>query len=99
MKWYHRLAVRFALNFLFDGLAGCSGRKCGHDLALGMRLDEVLNARADSGATYTARVVDLSNGRELYARDIVKPVIPASNMKLFVSAAALDLFGPEHAFV
>lgn len=98
MKWDHRLALRLALVSLLACVAGCTGRKQGHDLALGMRLDEVLERRADSGAAFVARVVDLSNGRELYGRDVDEAVIPASNLKLFVSAAALDRFGPEHAF-
>src|SRR5688572_9083311 len=98
MKWDHRLAFRLALVSLFACVVGCAGRKQGHDLALGMHLDEVLERRADSGAAFVARVVDLSNGRELYARDVDKEVIPASNLKLFVSAAALDRFGPEHVF-
>lgn len=45
-----------------------------------------------------ARVVELPSGRELYAENADKPFTPASNMKLVVTAAALDLFGPDHTF-
>jgi serine-type D-Ala-D-Ala carboxypeptidase/endopeptidase (penicillin-binding protein 4) len=84
---------------LLAGLTGCASQKhAGHDPQLAAKLDEVLSRRAESGAIYSARVVDLSNGRELYARDADRPVIPASNMKLPVSAAALDRFGPDHVF-
>jgi D-alanyl-D-alanine carboxypeptidase/D-alanyl-D-alanine-endopeptidase (penicillin-binding protein 4) len=83
-------------------LAGCAGQNqvapLGQDQQLAAQLDAVLNRRAESGAVYTARVIDLSDARELYARDIDKPFIPASNLKLFVSSAALDRFGPDHAF-
>ena len=44
----------------------------------------------------TARVIDLPSRDELYARDIDVPFIPASNMKLPVSAADLDMLGVEH---
>jgi D-alanyl-D-alanine carboxypeptidase/D-alanyl-D-alanine-endopeptidase (penicillin-binding protein 4) len=62
------------------------------------KLDAILHARDDGSAKIVARVVDLSTGRELYAENADDPVIPASNLKLFVTAAALDFFGPDHTF-
>ena len=53
---------------------------------------------SDTGAVYTARVVELSTGRELYAHDIDVPFTPASNMKIPVTAAGLDIFGTQHTF-
>ena len=47
----------------------------------------------------TARVVELPSGRELYARDVDVPYTPASNMKVPVSAAGLDMFGGDHVFM
>jgi D-alanyl-D-alanine carboxypeptidase/D-alanyl-D-alanine-endopeptidase (penicillin-binding protein 4) len=44
-------------------------------------------------------VKSLRTGRVLYDRSGDTVLIPASNMKLLVSAAALDTFGPEHMFV
>jgi D-alanyl-D-alanine carboxypeptidase/D-alanyl-D-alanine-endopeptidase (penicillin-binding protein 4) len=41
-------------------------------------------------------VMSLQDGRVLYARDADRSFIPASNMKLFTTAAALDLLGPDH---
>ena len=62
------------------------------------KLDSILQDHAAAGRELAARVIDLETGREMYARDADKPVIPASNMKLPVSAATLDLFGSDHAF-
>lgn len=101
MKRNHRRVGEVVGTFLVAllvGLTGCAGKNAGRDARLAAKLDEVLNSRAESGARFSARVVDLSNGRELYARDADEPVIPASNMKLPVSAAALDRFGPDHVF-
>jgi D-alanyl-D-alanine carboxypeptidase/D-alanyl-D-alanine-endopeptidase (penicillin-binding protein 4) len=62
------------------------------------KLDSILQERAAPDAKLAARVLDLRTGRELYARGDDEPVIPASNMKLLVGSAALDFFGPDHAF-
>jgi D-alanyl-D-alanine carboxypeptidase/D-alanyl-D-alanine-endopeptidase (penicillin-binding protein 4) len=43
-------------------------------------------------------VVSLSTGKVLYARDADKLFTPASNTKLFTTAAALALIGPDYTF-
>lgn len=77
-------------------LAGCASAR--PTASLDRRLDAILHSRADSGAICSARVIDAESGRELYAADIDRPMIPASNLKLLVTSAALDRFGPAHAF-
>jgi D-alanyl-D-alanine carboxypeptidase/D-alanyl-D-alanine-endopeptidase (penicillin-binding protein 4) len=78
--------------------AGCVTPQLGHDPALSARLDEILYRLSDTGATVTARVLELPSSRELYARDIDVPFTPASNMKIPVSAAGLDMFGADRTF-
>jgi D-alanyl-D-alanine carboxypeptidase/D-alanyl-D-alanine-endopeptidase (penicillin-binding protein 4) len=77
---------------------GCAGVPTGRDQVLTARLDEILNRLEDTGATVTARVVQLPSRRELYAQDVDVPYTPASNMKITVSATGLDMFGPKHTF-
>src|SRR5687768_14057320 len=55
--------------------------------SLPARLDEILHRRDDGKVRFAARVVDLETGRELYAVAADEPFLPASNMKLPVSAA------------
>jgi D-alanyl-D-alanine carboxypeptidase/D-alanyl-D-alanine-endopeptidase (penicillin-binding protein 4) len=43
-------------------------------------------------------VRDLQTGETLYTRDAERVLIPASNMKLLVSAAALHQLGPDYRF-
>jgi len=43
-------------------------------------------------------VADLDNKNKLVAINIDEPMIPASNMKLFVTATALHVLGPDHVF-
>ncbi|HZZ44291.1 MAG TPA: D-alanyl-D-alanine carboxypeptidase/D-alanyl-D-alanine-endopeptidase [Tepidisphaeraceae bacterium] len=68
------------------------------DPALTTKLDHDLSTYASNGATYVARVVDVSTGRELYLHDPDRPVAPASNAKLPNLAAGLDRFGPDYAW-
>ncbi|MBN2447467.1 MAG: D-alanyl-D-alanine carboxypeptidase/D-alanyl-D-alanine-endopeptidase [Phycisphaerae bacterium] len=77
--------------------AGCLA-PLSHDPALTARWDEILTRHADTGAIVTARVLELPERRELYAREIDKPYTPASNAKLPVSATGLDMFGLDHTF-
>lgn len=68
----------------------------GADPALTGRLHAALHKLDKTGAIVSARVIDLGTGHELFAERIDEPFTPASNMKLPVSAAALDRFGPDH---
>ena len=49
-------------------------------------------------ATVTLRVTDTETGEVLFDRGGSRLLTPASNLKIFTSAAALDAFGPEHRF-
>ena len=62
------------------------------------RLDAVLGSPGLRGARVAALVVERDGGRELYARDPDRPMIPASNLKLLTALAALEAFGPTHQF-
>ncbi|PJB43991.1 MAG: D-alanyl-D-alanine carboxypeptidase/D-alanyl-D-alanine-endopeptidase [Deltaproteobacteria bacterium CG_4_9_14_3_um_filter_63_12] len=44
----------------------------------------------------SALVVDLDTGQVLYESDSTRPQKPASNTKMFTTAAALELLGPDH---
>ncbi|HOB73535.1 MAG TPA: D-alanyl-D-alanine carboxypeptidase/D-alanyl-D-alanine-endopeptidase [Phycisphaerae bacterium] len=61
-------------------------------------LNAILDRLSSTGAVIHARVVELPSGRELYARRADEACIPASNFKLLVTAAGLDMFGPHHTF-
>ncbi len=43
-------------------------------------------------------ILDTTTGEELFSQYTNKLFTPASNAKLFSSAAALDVFGPDHTF-
>lgn len=62
------------------------------------QIDDILSAEALTGAHAGVYIKRLEDGRELYAHDADSLLIPASNMKLVSSAAALHHFGPDYRF-
>ena len=50
------------------------------------------------GGRWGVMVISLSRGDTLFALNADSSLQPASNMKLFTSALALDQFGPQHQF-
>lgn len=61
-------------------------------------LDDRVQRSGFDQARVGVHVVSTRTGRELYAHDADALLNPASNMKLFTSAAALELLGPEFRF-
>ena len=57
-----------------------------------------LIAGARRGGHWGVLVVSLTRGDTLFALDADSALQPASNMKLFTTALALDQFGPSHQF-
>jgi D-alanyl-D-alanine carboxypeptidase/D-alanyl-D-alanine-endopeptidase (penicillin-binding protein 4) len=67
-------------------------------LTLQEKLAEILNRLDETGARASVRVLDPDTGKTLFEQDADKPVTPASNMKLTVTSAFLDYFGPDASF-
>ena len=77
-----------------------------HDSAVGLdqtelaaALNEVLESDPTARRTAVAlKVIDIATGEVLYDRNGDRLLTPASNLKIYTSACALDTFGPEHCF-
>ncbi len=59
------------------------------------RISAVLEAPALRSARLGVSVIDVDSGRAIFARNDKELLNPASNVKLFTTAAALSLLGPE----
>lgn len=59
------------------------------------RLNSLVNGSVASGADSSIQIVELESGRVVAERNPHMPVSPASNMKLFTTAAAIDLLKPS----
>lgn len=60
------------------------------------RIEGVLAAPPLDGVHWGLLVVDAEDGRILYERNAARRFVPASNMKVPVTAAALGLLGPDY---
>jgi serine-type D-Ala-D-Ala carboxypeptidase/endopeptidase (penicillin-binding protein 4) len=58
------------------------------------RLNSLVNGSVASSADSSIQIVELESGRVVAERNPHMPVSPASNMKLFTTAAAIDLLKP-----
>ena len=66
--------------------------------ALDRSIDKILAASDAQRGFWGIEVVQLASGRLLYDRDANHLFIPASNMKMFTTAAALEKLGPDYVF-
>jgi D-alanyl-D-alanine carboxypeptidase/D-alanyl-D-alanine-endopeptidase (penicillin-binding protein 4) len=63
------------------------------------RIADVLARPELAPARFTIKVASLDTGAVLFEEDAGKLMMPASNMKLYTVAAALDRLGPDFRFV
>jgi PBP4 family serine-type D-alanyl-D-alanine carboxypeptidase len=69
------------------------------DDALKKALDATLNSHPTAQrTTVTLKVIDLESGDVLYDRGGDRLLTPASNLKIYTAACALDTFGSTHRF-
>src|SRR5581483_3034982 len=66
--------------------------------SLGSQIDKILAQPDAARAFWGIEIVSLDNGKTLYSHDSEKLFVPASNAKLFVTATAFALLGPEYRF-
>ena len=84
-----RVSASFAFFLVLSAL---------HAQSLHAEIDALLNVEWLRYGYCGVVVRDLQTGETLYRRDSERVLIPASNMKLLVTAAALHRLGPEYRF-
>jgi len=61
-------------------------------------ISHIIQKQKQTKTTFAILAVDAGNGKTLYQKNAVKPMIPASNMKLITTAASLHYLGPNYVF-
>lgn len=62
------------------------------------RIEPLLNDPKWDRSTWGIAVMDLENGAWVFRENAQKLMMPASNTKLYTSAAALEMLGPEYRY-
>lgn len=65
------------------------------DVALAREIDRVIDASDSAKARWGVFVMSLPDGRVIHSRNGDRLFTPASNMKIFTTAVATDLLGPD----
>lgn len=98
MKVSYRFA-RFLLLFAFLAPRLLSAQDSQRPHAqLARNIDRILADDRLANAFFGIHILDLNSGDLLYSINSEKNFIPASNQKLFTTAAALDLLGPDFRY-
>ncbi|HEY0405114.1 MAG TPA: D-alanyl-D-alanine carboxypeptidase/D-alanyl-D-alanine-endopeptidase, partial [Pyrinomonadaceae bacterium] len=63
---------------------------------LARQIDRLIDESEFARARWGISVISMRDGRILYARNADAPITPASNMKVYTTAVALDLLGPDY---
>ncbi|PHN26200.1 D-alanyl-D-alanine carboxypeptidase/D-alanyl-D-alanine-endopeptidase [Pseudomonas sp. ICMP 460] len=91
-RWIHASAMALGFGLL---LAGCATPS---STGTGRSLDALLADPALYGATVSLTVRDARSGNTLYQHNPSTRLVPASNLKLLTTAAAMDVLGPQYRF-
>src|SRR5438067_6283964 len=106
-----RLVVFALLLILLSPIAGAARRRSRRSRArraapavpadaasgatLAERINSLMNGRVAASSSASLQVVDVDSGTVVAERNPNTPLAPASNMKLFTTAAAIDLLHPD----
>src|SRR5947209_20622704 len=86
------------LLLLASAVSAQTNRTQTDQAALARRIEAVLAAPELQRNLWGIHVVSLADGKVLYQHNSEKLMQPASNAKLFTTAAALALIGPDYQF-
>ncbi|MEU0845642.1 D-alanyl-D-alanine carboxypeptidase/D-alanyl-D-alanine-endopeptidase [Streptomyces sp. NPDC005962] len=93
--WAWPLVIGLIATLTWSSPAGADASRGG---GLGTALDSVLDDPLLKGGAAGVVVADADSGDMLYRHRADDRLMPASNTKLFTSAAAMGLLGPDHTF-
>ncbi len=90
--------VRLPLLLLLTALAPAAWAAPGADASLQAKVAAYLAKATPQGVSISVSLVEVGNGQVLAEVEGARPMVPASNLKLVTTAAALDVLGPDFNF-
>jgi len=88
-KQMKKLLIAIILTFCL-----CSSTKA--DLT--KRIDSIINQSSQKKVQFSIHIVEAHTGETVYSHNATRPLIPASNMKIIITAAALEYLGSNFAY-
>lgn len=83
------------MTFLAALIIFCSGLACA---GLSEKIEAIINSPSQKGTVYSVNIIEPKTGRVIYAHNANAAMIPASNMKIVTTAAALKFLGPDFVY-
>ncbi len=77
-------------------LSVCLGSFAQADLT--KRIDSIINQSSQKKVEFSVHIIQSSTGTTVYSHNAAKPLVPASNMKIITTAAALEYLGPNFKY-
>lgn len=65
---------------------------------LAKRIDSIVGRKSQRKVQFSVQIIKADSGKTVYRRDATKALIPASNMKIIISGAALKYLGPKYKY-
>src|SRR5260370_23538500 len=93
-----RLVLLMLAPLLACHLLASPAKKAPAKPSLAQQINSILRQQALARAYWGIHIVELERGRVLYSQNSNQLFVPASNAKLFTTAALLSLAGPEYRF-
>src|SRR4051794_10008093 len=97
MPYRNRMRLRLAA-LLATAVALAAAGPASAASAVGARILPILRDTGFTGTDTAVAVVDVATGKLTYRRNAWRPLVPASNEKLFTSVTALSQLGPSFHF-
>ena len=69
-----------------------------NEAGLTERIDGIINQPSQKGVQYSIVIVKADSGETVYSHNAKEAMVPASNMKVITTAAALKYLGPDYKF-
>jgi len=62
------------------------------------QIDDIIRESVQDRVKFSIHIIEADSGRTIYDHDAKELMIPASNMKIITSAAALNYLGPDYVY-
>jgi D-alanyl-D-alanine carboxypeptidase/D-alanyl-D-alanine-endopeptidase (penicillin-binding protein 4) len=92
-------AMKVRLNRLLIVALVCGSFAQTAGAGLAGRINGIVHQPGQSKVDFSIEVVKAESGERVYSHNAQRALIPASNMKIVVTAAALEYLGPDYKFV